>query len=75
MWVDRTAQARFRISLKDQRSGKNLKVELIEVARLFPSGSFRIRVNDRLATKTPEASLTIVCDRLRRWLCQQVAGG
>ena len=68
-------KARFRISLKDQRSGKNLKVEFIEVPRLFPGGGYRIRVNDRLATRTPEATLTVVCDRLRRWLRQQAAGG
>jgi hypothetical protein len=65
-------KARFRISIKDQASGKILKVELIPAERMFRPGQYAVRINGRQATKVPEANLTEVFDRLRRWVAGQV---
>jgi len=68
------AQARFRLSLKDQQTGESLKVELIDApdeSPFLPNPTlrrYRVRVNGRAATKVKEATLTEVFDRLRRWL-------
>ena len=68
------AQARFRLSLKDQQTGESLKIELIETLDESPfppnpnQRRYRVRVNGKAATKVKEATLTEVFDRLRRWL-------
>ncbi len=68
------AQARFRLSLKDQQTGESLKIELIETRDESPfppnpsQRRYRVRVNGKAATKVKEATLTEVFDRLRRWL-------
>ena len=68
------ASARFRLSLKDQKSGESLKVELIEIPNESPfvsnplAGRYRVRVNGKAATKVTEVTLTEAFHRLRRWL-------
>jgi hypothetical protein len=59
--------ARFRVSVKDHRPGRILRLELIE--QPWPS-RFLLRVDGRRVQRLPEASVTQVCDRLRRWLTQ-----
>jgi hypothetical protein len=49
-----------------------VKIELIPADRLFRPGLYAIRVNGRQATKVPEATLTEVFDRLRRWAAGQI---
>ena len=67
-------KSRFRLSLKDQRTGESLKVELIPVANETPfvsnpaAGRYRIRVNGKASTKVREVTLTEAFHRLRRWL-------
>lgn len=63
--------ARFRISIKDHQSAATLKVELIESPGLWGEKRFRVRVNNREAQRIREATLTEVCDRLRRWLVKR----
>ena|GEM_PF-5130810 len=63
-------KARFRISIKDQRTGKSLKVELIDADHLFRPGLYDVRVNGRAAAKIPQANITEVFDRLRRWVAR-----
>ena len=66
--------ARFRLSLKDRKSGESLKVELIEAPNESPFVSnpaarrYRVRVNGKAATKVKDVTLTEAFDRLRRWL-------
>jgi hypothetical protein len=62
------APARFRLSIKDNRTRTGLKVELIEAPGLWGERRYQIRVNGRDAEKIKEATLTEVFDRLRRWL-------
>jgi hypothetical protein len=63
--------ARFRISLKDHRTLKGIKVELIKTDTLWGEARFRLRVNGRAARQIKEATLTEVFDRLRRWLAKR----
>lgn len=58
--------ARFRVSIKDHRSGDRLKLELIEALGISSERRYRIRINGRNAAKLPEGTLTEVFDRLRR---------
>jgi hypothetical protein len=61
---------RFRISVKDYRTGKTLLVELVD--QPFPgSRRYWLRVDGRNATRLSEASLTTVFRRLRSWLVKQ----
>ena len=62
------ANARFRLSIKDNKTRTALKVELIDAPGLWGERRYRIRVNGREATKVKEATLTEVFDRLRRWV-------
>jgi hypothetical protein len=62
------AVARFRISIKDNASGTKFKVELIRASGLWYERRFIVRVNGRPARRMRVASLTQVCDQLRRWL-------
>jgi hypothetical protein len=59
------AKARYRISVKDNFTGHRLRVELVE--QPWP-GRFWLRVDGKRSERLPEASLSRVCDRLRRWL-------
>jgi hypothetical protein len=72
-------RARFRLSIKDQRSGDSLKVELIDAPGFWgdpPSASsygaasrrYRVRVNGRMSTKVKDLTLTEIIGRLRHWL-------
>jgi hypothetical protein len=60
--------ARFRLSLKDQKTGEMLKVELIDAPGYWGERRYRVRVNGRAATKVQDVTLTEVFTRLRRWL-------
>src|ERR1019366_2238510 len=60
--------ARFRISIKDNRSGHALKIELLD----WIGGSYEIRQNGVRATRIPHGTLSVVCARVRRWLVAQV---
>jgi hypothetical protein len=68
------SSARFRLSLKDQKTGESLKVELIEAPDESPFAKkpaarrYRVRVNGKAATKVKEVTLTETFTRLRRWL-------
>lgn len=65
------ASARCRLSLKDQRTGESLKVELVPAPDKTPfvsdpaAGRYRVRVNGKAATQVREATLTEVFNRLR----------
>jgi hypothetical protein len=63
--------ARFRISLKDHRTLKGIKVELIENHGPWGEARFRLRVNGRAARRINEATLSEVFDQLRRWLVKR----
>jgi hypothetical protein len=58
-------KARFRISLKDNRTGRALKVELWHYCRL---DQYAIRQNGKRAKSVRAASLSVIFARLRRWL-------
>lgn len=66
--------ARFRLSLKDQKTGESLKVELIEAPNESPfvsnpaANRYRVRVNGKAATKVKDVTLTEVFTWLRQWL-------
>jgi hypothetical protein len=66
-----TSPARFRISIKDQHTGTGLKVELIDAPGIWGERRYRIRLNGRPAAKVPEATLSEVFNRLRRWTVNQ----
>ena len=59
--------ARFRISIKDNLTGKALKVELLP----WIGTKYTIRQNGVIAGRMREASLSVVCGKLRRWLVRQ----
>lgn len=63
--------ARFRISIKDNKTGKALKVELIDAPGLWGERRFRLRQNSRNPDQIKEASLTEVFERLRKWIVKQ----
>ena len=60
--------ARLRLSLKDQKSGESLKVELIDSPGLWGERRYRVRVNGKAAKKVQDVTLTEVFHRLRGWL-------
>ncbi len=66
--------ARFRLSLKDHKTGESLKVELIPAPNDTPfvsnpaAGRYRIRVNGKASAKVKEATLSEVFNRLQGWL-------
>jgi len=70
--------ARFRLSLKDQKTGESLKVELIEAPNESPFASnptarrYRVRVNGKVATKVKDITMTEAFTRLRTWLVSRV---
>ena len=68
-------KARFRVSRKDNKTGRALKVELIEARGLWGERRYRLRVDGREPVKVKEATLTEVFDRLRRWLVRRADGG
>jgi hypothetical protein len=68
--MPRTA-AQYRISIRDNAARTTLKVELIESRGLWGERRHRLKVNGREATKTKEATLTEIFDRLRRWLVKR----
>ena len=61
---------RFRISIKDFGTGSVLRLELVEQPFSAPR-HYWLRVNGRKAREVPEASLTTVFHRLRKWLVKQ----
>ena len=63
--------ARFRLSIKDHKTGDGIKVELLEAKGLWGERRWRLRQNGRVPAKLPEATLTQVFDRLRRWLVRR----
>ena len=69
--------ARFRLSIKDNRTRTLIKVELIEAPGIWSERRYQIRVNGQDAEKIKEATLTEVFDRLRRWVVARAehAGG
>lgn len=65
--------AQFRISICDKKTGETLKVELIDSPGLWGERRYKVRLNGKAATKVPEATLTEVFDRLRRWVVKRSA--
>jgi hypothetical protein len=65
------AAARFRISIKDNSTRQGIKVELIEAKGLWGESRWRVRQNGRKPATLPEATLTEVFDRLRRWMVRR----
>jgi hypothetical protein len=65
------AAARFRLSIKDRKTGTALKVELIESPGLWGERRYRLRLNGREPDHVKEATLTEVFERLRRWLVKR----
>lgn len=65
------AMARFRLSLKDNKTNTVLKVELIDAPGLWGERRYRLRVNGREPAHLKEGTLTEVFDRLRRWLVRR----
>ena len=66
--------ARFRLPLKDQKTGESLKVELIPASNDSPFVSnpaaqrYRVCVNGKASTKVSDITLTEALSRLRCWL-------
>jgi len=60
--------ARFRISIKDNLTGKALKVELLP----WIGTRYTIRQNGHIAGRIRHANLSAICGQLRHWLVQQV---
>ena len=58
-------KARFRISIKDNLTGRALKVELVQVPL---TSRFVVRQNGIRAQRVREANLSTVFARLRRWV-------
>ena len=63
--------ARFRLSIKDKKTGTALKVELIDAPGMWGERRYRLRMNGREPTHVKEATLTEIFDRLRRWLVKR----
>ena len=61
----------FRVSIKEQKGGRALKVELIDAPGLWGERRCQIRVNGRAADKIKQATLLEVLDRLRRRIVQR----
>jgi len=68
-WSVPKRKARFRISIKDNRTGETLKVELLE--QLWP-GRYWIRQDGKVPDRYSEASLSMVFTRSRRWMVARV---
>ena len=62
------SKARFRISIKDNLTGRSLKVELIH--QPWP-GRYWVRQQGKNAERVKEANVSTVFARLRRWLVYQ----
>ena len=62
-------KARFRISIKDNLTGRALKIELIERPL---SGRYSLKQNGKPAERIREANLSTVFARLRRWVVYEV---
>lgn len=60
-------KARFRISIKDNITGRALKLELLYVI----GGHYLIRQNGLQAESMRYGNLTQITSRLRRWLVRQ----
>ncbi len=63
--------ARFRLSVKDNKTRTALKVELIAAPGMWGERRYRLRVNGREPANLKVATLTEVFDRLRRWLVRR----
>jgi hypothetical protein len=63
--------ARFRLSIKDNKTRERIKVELIEAPGLWGERRYRLRQNGRAPRKMKDATLPEVFDRLRRWLVKR----
>jgi hypothetical protein len=61
---------RFRISIKDNATGKALKVELVEQPG---PGRFWIRENGKLPRAQSKGNLSMVFAQLRRWVVKRAA--
>jgi hypothetical protein len=59
------SDVRYTLSLIDHRSGKRLKLELIDLP--FPARRYRLRINGEWAKKVPEATKSEVMRQLRMW--------
>ncbi|HTJ78935.1 MAG TPA: hypothetical protein VL357_08050, partial [Rariglobus sp.] len=55
----------------DKKTGETLKVELIESPGLWGERHYKVRMNGKAAAKVPEATLTVVCSRLRGWMVKR----
>jgi hypothetical protein len=58
-------KARFRISIKDNLTGRALKVELVQKPL---TRRFWVKLNGKRARNVREANLSKVFARLRRWI-------
>lgn len=65
------SDARFRVSIKDNKTRTGIKVELIDAPGLWGERRYRLRLNGREPDRLKEATLTEVFDRLRRWLVKR----
>lgn len=62
-------RARFRISIKDNLTGRAFKIELLQLPF---AQRFGVRQNGKRATTIAEANLSTVFARLRRWTVAEV---
>ncbi len=60
-------KAHYSLVVKDHVSGKQLKVELIDLP-FSEARRFRVRVNGQWARKVPVASKSLVVREVRCWL-------
>jgi hypothetical protein len=67
------AAARFRLSIKDKKTGAAWKVELIDAPGMWGERRYRIRLNGREPAHVKEATLTEIFERLRRWVVKRAA--
>ena len=65
------SDARFRLSIKDNKTRTGIKFELIDAPGLWGEPRYRLRLNGREPDHVEEVTLTEVFDRLRLWLVKR----
>ncbi|MBA2622346.1 MAG: hypothetical protein H0U88_01815 [Chthoniobacterales bacterium] len=61
-------KAQYSLVVKNHFSGKQLKVEMIDLPYMGEMRRFRLRVNGQWARRVPVASKTMVLRQVRSWL-------
>ena len=65
------SDARYRISIRDIKGNKTLKVELIDAPGYWGERRYKIRVDGKQPKNIKVATLSEVFNRLRSWLVKR----